>query len=451
MKCRIDMNASNTARGESVPAVVVGLDCITGLQTTRILARYGVPVIGIAEDPHHFACRTRRCRHKIIASTRSEQLVEALERVAQQQNTRPVLVPCTDTSVLLISRFRERLHAHFRIALPAEEVVEMLLDKKAFCEFAREQELPIPRTFFLRSRNDAVRASRQIQFPCILKPPLKTPRWEQATKTKAFKPESAEQLLEIYDRCAPWADLLMLQEWIAGTDAELYSCNCYFDRQGQPQGVFTARKLRQWPPQTGTSCLGEECRNDDLREVALRLFRAVDFRGLGYLEMKRDVRSGRQLIIEPNIGRPTGRSAIAEAGGVELLYTMYCDLAGLAPPEAGTQSYRGAKWIYWRQDLRSAFHYWRRGELTLVEWLRSLAGRKSTAVFSWSDPLPFCADWLGTVAKFFRRPVAPPLGRASDAGGVASASVVAEVAGEGEMAATGAATYATTRETRSRR
>lgn len=435
----VDMNAHSRTRAQSLPAVVVGLDCITGLQATRILARHGVPVIGVAENARHFACWTRRCEQKVIASTRTEQLIDVLEQVGQQHLERPVLLPCTDTSVLLISQFRERLTKYFRIALPSAEVVEMMLDKKAFCEFALAHDLPIPRTFFLHSWADAERASRQIRFPCILKPPLKTPRWEQATKIKAFKVESAADLLELYDRSSEWADVLMLQEWIDGSDADLYSCNCYFDQHGQSQAVFTARKLRQWPPHTGTSCLGEECQNDELREVALRLFHTVDFRGLGYLEMKQDCRSGRQLIIEPNIGRPTGRSAIAEAGGVELLYTMYCDLAGRGLPEDRQQSYRGAKWIYWRQDLRSALHYWKRGELSLAEWLRSLSGKKATAVFSWSDPLPFAADWLGTVGKLFRRRDLSPRDPRHVPGDVSTAAISAAAAGEGDGSAVDAA------------
>lgn len=408
------MKARHRTGAESVPAVVVGLDCITGLQTTRILARHGVRVIGVAENAHHFACRTRLCERKVIASTHTEQLIDSLEQVGRKGigrelagRGRAVLFPCTDASVLWISRSRERLEKYFHIALPAAEIVEMMLDKRAFCKFALAHRLPIPRTFFLSSREDAVRAAAQMRFPCILKPPLKTLRWEQSTKVKAFKVASRTHLLELYDQCAAWTDILMVQEWIEGSDADLYSCNCYFDQRGQSQAVFTARKLRQWPPHTGTSCLGEECRNDELREVALRLFHAVDFRGLGYLEMKRDSRSGRQWIIEPNIGRPTGRSAIAEAGGVELLYTMYCDLAGLPLPEDRQQSYGSAKWIYWRQDLRSAFYYWRRGELSLSGWLRSLSGRKATAVFSWTDPLPVWADWWSVVGKYFRRGSSP--------------------------------------------
>jgi predicted ATP-grasp superfamily ATP-dependent carboligase len=140
-----------------------------------------------------------------------------------------------------------------------------------------------------------------------------------------------------------------------------------------------------------------ECRNDVVRDETVRLFSGVGFWGLVYLEMKRDSRTGQHLIVEPNIGRPTGRSATAEAGGVELLYAMYCDVLGLPLPADLTQRYVGAKWIYLGRDLRSALHYWRRGELSFRGWLDSLRGPKVDAVFSWRDPLPFCFD----VGRFF--------------------------------------------------
>jgi predicted ATP-grasp superfamily ATP-dependent carboligase len=129
-------------------------------------------------------------------------------------------------------------------------------------------------------------------------------------------------------------------------------------------------------------------------QETVRLFRKVGFRGLGYLEMKQDARTGQYLIMEANIGRPTGRSSIAEAGGVELRYTMYCDAIGWPLPENRVQTYQGVKWIHLRGDLQSALYYWRKGELTLGEWWRSLHGPKTYALFSWSDPGPFLSDLL---------------------------------------------------------
>ncbi|HSL29607.1 MAG TPA: hypothetical protein VK900_10440 [Anaerolineales bacterium] len=375
---------------EKLPhAFVIGLDCITGLQTARILAHHGIPVIALAKDLQHFCCQTNVCERIIRANTANEEFIEVLENLGPELPQKAVLFPCTDMSVLMLSRHRERLAVWYHVVLPEPDVVEMLMDKVRFYTYAQEKGLPIPRTFFLRSRADAENAAEKLAFPCIMKPPMKTPTWEQNTRVKVYKVNDREEFLGLYDRCSNWADLLMIQEWIEGSDANLYSCNCYFDACSEPLVTFIARKIRQWPPETGTSCLGEECRNDVVLEESIRLFRSVDYRGLGYVEMKRDERTGKHYIIEPNIGRPTGRSAISEAGGVELLYTKYCDVLNLPLPPNRKQEYKGAKWIYLQHDIPSAIHYWKRGKLTVGEWWRSVRGPKRDAVLSWSDPVPF--------------------------------------------------------------
>ena len=390
-----------TPQNQLPHAIVIGLDCMTGVQTARILAKHGVPVIAIASDPDHYCAKTRVCERIVAADTKSEGFIEALASLGPTLPQKGVLVPCTDMSVLLISRNRLRLQEWYHMSLPDEAVVEMLMDKISFINFAQEQGLAVPGTFFLRDRFDAEEAAKELTYPCILKPPMKTPTWEQNTKEKVFKVESAAELLQLYDRCAGWADLLMVQEWVDGTDADLYSCNCYFDADSEPRVTFIARKLRQWPPETGTSCLGEEVRNDEVLEESIRLFRNVGYQGLGYVEMKRDRRTGKHYIIEPNIGRPTGRSAIAEAGGVELVYSMYCDVLQRPLPTSRRQQYKGVKWIHLRRDLQSALFYYRRGDLTLAEWWRSWRGKKGFAIFAWGDLAPFWHDWSRAIGLAF--------------------------------------------------
>ena len=389
------------------PAIVIGLDNMTGLQTARILNRHNVPVIAIANDPAHFCCRTNVCQKIYYASTKNDEFIHLLEGLGPTLDTKPVLFPCTDLSVLQISRNRKKLEAWYHIALPDPEVVETLIDKLSFIRFARDHQLPIPKTLFLQNRSEAVQAAHELVYPIIMKPPVKTPTWESNTKAKVFKPASAQEFLDLYDQCSGWADELMVQEFIEGPDSNLYSCNCYYDADSSLLVSFVARKLRQWPPETGTSSLGEEVRNDTVLEETLRLFDSVGYHGLGYVEMKRDQRTGKHYIIEPNIGRPTGRSAIAEAGGVELVYTMFCDKAGLPLPENRQQKYLGAKWIYLRHDFQSALHYWRKGELSLRDWWKSWQGRKGYAIFSWSDPAPFWHD----IGRTLRRALSELLNR----------------------------------------
>lgn len=254
--------------------------------------------------------------------------------------------------------------------------------------------LQIPRTFFLNSRADAEQAVGKLTFPCVLKPPIKTPNWEKHTKAKVFKVFNVEEFLSIYDRFSTCTESLRAQEWIEGSDANLYGCTGYFNVNSTPLVTFISRKLRQWPPETGVSSLSEECRNDIVLQETIKLFQSV-----GYLEMKRDERSGKYFITEPNIGRPIGRSAIAEAGGVELLYAKYCDTLGLPRPTNLEQNYRGVKWIYLRPNLQSALYYWHRDDLTLRDLWRSWRGRKTYAVFSWTDPTPFWGDLRECVFK----------------------------------------------------
>jgi predicted ATP-grasp superfamily ATP-dependent carboligase len=379
-------------------AVVVALDCITGLQTARILAARGIAVVGIAADRHHFCARTRYAEKVIASPTGGEGLILTLERLAASGSLGDgpaVLVPCSDGAVLSISRWRDRLEAAYRFVLPDHDTVETLMDKVRFAEYASEAGLPIPTTRVLRTPADAEAAAAALTYPAVLKPAIKDQRWFAVTKAKVFRVESADELLATYDQYAPATDVLIAQEWVDGGETSLISANAYFDRSGDALAMFIARKIRQWPPDTGTSCLGEEIRDDEVRDIALRLFGDVGYRGLAYVEVKVDAATGRRLIVEPNVGRPTGRSAIAEQGGVELLHSAYLDALG-EPVPATVQTYGGAKWIYWRHDLQAAIAQMRAGRLSPIGWWRSVRGPKYEAVFDRSDMAPFLADVLGT-------------------------------------------------------
>jgi len=98
------------------------------------------------------------------------------------------------------------------------------------------------------------------------------------------------------------------------------------------------------------------------------------------------------------VGRPTGRSAIAERAGVELVYTAYRDAAGLPVPRT-PQRYVGAKWVDVRRDLQAAFVGHRNGQLTVRDWAASLRGPRAHAIWSASDPLPFAVDLAHATAS----------------------------------------------------
>lgn len=384
---------------ERPSAIVIDAGSMAGLQSARILARHGIRVTGIG-DPKHPYCCSRTFQQVLDGDIGSGAFVDVLERLGPELDQPAVILATQDLVVFNLSLHRERIAPWYRMALPSHQVVETLLDKVHFYRFAQEHDLPIPPTRFLHSREDAVRAAETMRFPAILKPAVRTQLWRDHHE-KAYRIPSAEALLERYETASRHADILIVQEWIEGGEDSLYSCNAYFDVESRPVATFVARKLRQWPPYTGSSCLGEECRNDVVLKETLRLFQSVGFHGLAYLEMKRDSRTGDHYIVEPNICRATGRSAIAEGGGVELHYAMYADLVGLPLPAKLEQRYTGVKWVHLRRDFQAALRQWMRREISLSDWRESWRGPKVWADFSWRDPGPFFYELVKHTGSLF--------------------------------------------------
>lgn len=385
------------------PAVVLQLDCMTGLQTARILARKGVRVIGVVEDPTHYACKSRLV--SCVVQGDPSQLVDTLNGIAGSVDGPCFVVPCSDRYVAALIAGRTEISKAMRFVQPDAELARMLMDKARFAEFAEGAGIPIP---FTRLVNREVTLDPgSLQFPVVVKPALRTPGWDAEMGGKVVVVEDEDELDRVVGRGLRMCDELIVQEWVRGGDDQLISFNGYFDRSGALRASFTARKVRQWPPSAGTSASGEEVRADDTLDLAIRLFTEIGYRGLAYLETKRDPATGTPKVIEPNIGRPTGRSAIAEAGGVELVYTAYRDALDLEPLAPTTQRYEGVKWVYLRHDVQSALAAIRNGTLTVREWIRSLRGRKAYAVWAPDDPAPFLWDlWDAarrTVQRFQRR------------------------------------------------
>lgn len=374
------------------PVVVMGLDCPTGLQVARVFADRDIEVIGIAANPRHPCVRTRSCRRVITAGRDSESMTSALFELAQELEEPAVLVPCTDLAVVGVARHREALRERFLTSMPSHVVIEQLMDKAAFAEFAMARGIPVPGTHVLRTRGDVERAACRVRYPCVLKPALKSVRWHDHASAKALIAEAPNVLLELFDRHAPLADRFVVQELVPGEASDHYTCDGYFSTDGTPLVTFTSRKLRQWPPVVGQGCMSVEHRNDEVREQAIRLFKEAGHQGQGYVESMWDARAGRYVVIEANVGRPTGRSAAAEKAGVELLMTMYSDLVGEPLPEERVQRYRDSKWIYLRRDLQACVCLLLQRQTTPLAILRSWRGRFAFAVFSWHDPVPFLAD-----------------------------------------------------------
>lgn len=377
------------------PAVVIGLDSATGLQVARILAAAGVRVVGLATRADHWACRTRVVDRVIEVEDTAEALLSALcDPLLVEPGS--VLFPCSDQSVLAIAHAADRLRPIHRFSDPPLPAVESLLDKQQFASIALDAGVRTPRTVVVTGSTDIAEMITDLRPPLVLKPPVKQARWLAEAPEKAIKLDESADVSATIRRALAWADPLLVQEWIDGPDSALVTCNCYIDLAGNVESAVVSAKLRQWPPRTGTASAAITIDDPEVAATAARLLTSTGFFGLGYVEFKRF--DGELVAIEANVGRPTGRSAMAEAAGVEMHMALYRDLAGIPRGRLGAPA-AGVVWVHLRRDLQAALWNWRRHDLTPVSWARSLGGQRVEAVGSWRDPMPFVADLWYALTK----------------------------------------------------
>ena len=372
----------------SHPAIVLGLGQ-NGLASVRALARKGVPVIGIDGNLRQPTAQTRLCRKIACTDFRGPGLLQTLMDLGRTLPAKGVLIPSGDISLELISAHREVLQEFFAFSVPEKDLLQLIINKKDFYRFAAQHGFVIPQTYFPDNEDDVDALSHDIHYPCILKPFQPSAAWRQRfPDVKLFEAASAPELRQTYRELRQVHPDFLVQEIIPGPDSALAFSLTYFNGQ-KALGMFTGRKLRQFPPFYGTSCLAESRWNPWVAEETLRLLQALGYRGYASLELKWDPREERFKIIEltPRTWFPHG---ISTACGINLPYLMYCDLLGL-PIEEPHDFAEGVKWIHEERDLISAFRMWRQGDLTAKEWIASYRGPRTYALAAWDDPGPILA------------------------------------------------------------
>jgi predicted ATP-grasp superfamily ATP-dependent carboligase len=387
-------------------AVVVGLRK-NGFGVVRALGREGVPVLALDDSINTPYAATRfgekvRCSEFAKESFDEARVVERLVQIGRQLGQRAVLIPTMEKGITPLSKHRDQLEPYYSHCFPKHDVLETLLSKAGVDAYARRAGFRVPATASVSDTLDLAAAARELRAPYVLKPKVKTVEFGRNAPRKAFLLKDAEALSSTYAMVAQWQPEVVVQEWIQGPETNIVFCLYYFDEFSRDLAWFAARKIRQYRPYTGNATLAEPWSTPTLREEGLRFFGGIGYQGFAGIEFKIDDRDRQLYLIEPTIGRTDRLVTLAAANGVNIPYIGYRHMAGL-PAVPWRQSNRRVKYFLLKRDFRSARYYWRRGELSLAEWTKSLRGKKQHALFAWDDPGPFLFQVSRPLHRHWRR------------------------------------------------
>lgn len=380
--------------GTLPPAVVLGLSP-TGLHCVRSLGRAGVEVIGVAEGRQ--AGRASRYVSEVIEDAGDTQLLEAMRNLGARLEERglpqAILIPSSDQHVEFIARHADVLAQYFRFQPSySDGLAQAIMAKDSFYRLCDEHGITYPQLVEAQAHGLEALADK-VAFPWMVKPAEIHRVKADMRGEKGWIVRDREELASTLPKIPANAGTLLVQEIVPGPESAITLCCAYLDADGNIRQMFSARKLRQYPPGFGSASLVQSESEPDSIALTAKLLTAIGYRGIAASEFKRHPETGELKIIEVNV-RPSLWFSVSEASGRPVVREAYRDLAGLpALPDAGQEN--GVRWRYAIKDMISTLFYWRNRHFILPPPDIEAVGpekRSTRAVFAADDWKPAVAE-----------------------------------------------------------
>lgn len=384
----------NRLHPERPPVLLLG-----GLNVLRALGAAGIPAVVATRDPAEPALASRFCAGRLMLPPGGdpEALLEALlaagSALLARFHRRVPLFYGNDDGLELVSDHREALSEYFLLLLNGREESRGLLEKDRFEGFASSRGVAVPRTLSWES-SDA-NALAAATGPVIAKPKVKV-GWDNAPELRQlFGPQGKAKVFDNgaealrHPLAAKLHGLLTFQEYVPGTDRELWSFHGYADEAGRILACFVGRKIRTCPELTGMSTYLELAHDSAFEAFAREATAKLGLRGPFKIDCKRGTHDGQFRVLEVN-ARFNLWHYLGAKNGVNLAAAAYEYLVHGRRPEAQLDWRTTHRWVCLRLDREAYRELHAAGRLTPTGWVASLlAAPKVYDLFAWDDPMPF--------------------------------------------------------------
>ena len=317
------------------PALVVDVGWVNGLAAIRSLGRAGIPVIAVDHRPSALGFRSRYAQRALSPDPQDEEAFVSFLAGLELDAPAPILAT-HDEPLNAIARGVDQLGDRFLYPFPPWDVLQRIQTKRGQLEAAQVAGVPVPRTVYPTSAEEAHAAADELGYPVLVKP-TSTEGFKRRFGRQAFRCETGGEVARAFGQSEAYGP--MVQEVVPGGDEELYTLGSYLAADGEALGLFSGRKLRQTPPGVGTCRVGEAVWVEEVVEQGIEVLRALEHTGLSQVEFKRDPRDGSFKLMEVN-PRLWQWHGLASACGVDLPRIAYEDLTGERPAPASMNGRR---------------------------------------------------------------------------------------------------------------
>jgi predicted ATP-grasp superfamily ATP-dependent carboligase len=319
-----------------------------------------------------------------------------------------VIFSCDDDTLEFVAENHAALCTKYVLERNHPDLQLELLDKQRTLELAQHANIPTPEFIPVTRLSDIDLHIDRMKFPLILKP-FNTYSFVRQYGSKYVPIRNQQELNDKAGELLNDQVDFMICEMIPGPDTAASSYYTYRDDNGDELFNLTKRCVRRIPINEGAGTYQITEHLPDVAELGKRFFDAIDYRGIGSIEFKRDPRDDQLKVMECNNRFTAVQEQLVKAG-VDAALIAYCDLTDQRVEAVSKFDEYVAIWSP-LSDFR-AFQQVRDIEgKSWMDWLRSMQHRKLVfPIFSAADPMPFLKSFSRIVINAIKRRISPRSG-----------------------------------------
>jgi predicted ATP-grasp superfamily ATP-dependent carboligase len=302
--------------------LVTDADALHSLCIVRSLGAKGMKVsLGSLRRIFSLSFYSKFCRERIIYPSpgHAPEFVDFMVDLVKRKNF-DIFLPVRSTVTPLIAEHAEKFKPFVNFLLPSAESMRVANNKELTFRFAEKIGIPVPKTVYPQTFSDIEKAAKDFRYPVVTKM-----AFGSGSRGLAYL-NSKDDLLKFAERNLKGESELAKNRWIVQEYIQGPGCGFFsiFDR-GEPKAIFMHRRIREYPVTGGPSVLAASYYHPRLKELGLKLLRALNWNSVAMVEFKLDVKDNEFKLMEVN-PRFWGSLNLPVACGVDFPY-YYCLLS----------------------------------------------------------------------------------------------------------------------------
>lgn len=225
------------------------------------------------------------------------------------------LFGCTDEYQQAIIKNRDILKKYYFFSCPSFELAQELAFKEKFCDMCKRYSLPHPKTKIFGLKDDFSLLDKErlgFGYPIIVKPSSSVEYWKNPFDgmKKVYLVGSAAEAANIISRIysSGYGESVILQEYIEGSEDNMYVLTSYSDRNGKVRMMCMGRVLlgEHTPKGLGNHVAILTEFHENIISQAERFLEDIGYKGFANFDIKFSPEEKKFYFLEINLR--TGRS-----------------------------------------------------------------------------------------------------------------------------------------------